>query len=169
MGFFSGIKDAVKKVGKTFEDKVLEPIAKDAIPATAAYFTGGKSLAFIPPSDSGLTSKITNELFDVNAGDLTSGLLGGFGGTGGLPQIEQPQPQTVKQPTAGAQGISSGSGFDLSNLLGPLFQGSRPVPQQQPSAGAQGITTPKNNTALFLGIGGGVLALVLALVMTRKK
>ena len=66
MGLFSGVGKFFKKAGKFIEDEIVEPVAKDAIPAAAAYFTGGQSLKFVPPSDSGAFSRVVE-----GVGDLT--------------------------------------------------------------------------------------------------
>jgi hypothetical protein len=74
MGLFSGVGKFFKKAGKFVEDEIIEPVAKDAIPAAAAYFTGGQSLKFVPPSDSGAFSRI----------------IEGVGGSTGASDVQSP-------------------------------------------------------------------------------
>ncbi|MFG1492542.1 hypothetical protein ABMA75_03170 [Halobacteriovorax sp. ZH4_bin.1] len=170
-----GLFDFFDDVADFVEDEILEPIGKDIIPAAAAFATGGTSLAFLPPSESGILSDVTEELLGVDAKTLTKAFTGGItGGLGGAPkqapkqaprqtqQVQQAQftqaPQTpvVQQQVAQAQVVQQPrSTSDVIN--------SPQVGNNAPQIVKQGMDT---NTMML--IGGGVLGLFAILMMNKK-
>lgn len=160
MSLFSGLSKAVKKASNFLEDKILEPISKDIIPAGAAYLTGGQSLAFIPPSDSGALSGLSNSIFGVNAGDLAENLLGGANKSTQerteyvTAQAERPVLQQQQLYQSLTPSVKSTSDLASSPQVG----------NNAPQVSGGGL-----NTQSMMMIGGAIGALALILLMGKKK
>lgn len=161
MGFFKGITKSIKSAVKKVEDKIIEPIAKDAIPLTAAYFTNGKSAQFLPPKNVGeRLGKITG--MPINA-------LLGVGGNNGQIVEDSASPPTLPQ--------SSSSIYDQISNYWPFGNNQTSTPQtnsldvspnnarvfdSQPVQQA-----PQSNKLIF--IIGGVIAVVGVLIFAFKR
>lgn len=150
MSFFKSIGNSIKSAVKKVEDKVIEPIAKDAIPLAAAYFSGGASTQFLPPKNVGdRLGKITG--LPVNA------MLG----------VGQKNGEIVEN--ASTPPVSSQTSiYDQLSAYWPLLGNNQAV-NTAPNArsfDSQPIQPTKNNLPLIIG---GALALIGILIFALKR
>lgn len=149
MSFFKSIGNSIKSAVKKVEDKVIEPIAKDAIPLAAAYFSGGASTQFLPPKNVGeRLGKITG--LPVNA------MLG----------VGQKNGEIVEN--ASTPPLQQASIYDQLSSYWPLV-GNNQMVNTSPNArsfDSQPISQAKNNLPLIIG---GALALVGILIFALKR
>lgn len=142
-----GLFDSLKKVAKKIEDKVVEPLIKDAIPAYLAVQTGGASLAYVPPSSSGAFSSI----------------VGSLGGESSSSQEQQEVLSSQAQiPVAQRQQLISQS------IQGPTatsdLASSAQVGNNAPQILNQGI-----DSKTLMMFGGGAIGVVALMLMLGKK
>lgn len=152
MGLFSGIGKAFKKVVKVVEDDIIEPIAKDAIPLTAAYFTGGASTQFLPPSH------ITDKVLDIAGVDRSAP----------VEEVYGPSPVAARSAVP-AQAPQLTSSTSVESRPAPAPSPPPPSASVQYAQAPQSVAAPMNYTPFLIAGGVGVGLLALVMVMGKGK